>query len=67
MNPSAYWIDHNGALLRAGSPVLTAGNRGFRYGDGLFETMLVQNGRIRLGERPANIGFVLRGIADEAR
>ena len=48
MNSSADWIDHNGALLRAESPILTAGNRGFRYGDGLFETLLVQNGRIRL-------------------
>jgi branched-chain amino acid aminotransferase len=42
------WIDHNGIFLRAGSPVLTASNRGFRYGDGLFETILVKEGRIRL-------------------
>lgn len=48
MNPSADWIDHNGVLLRTGSPILTAGNRGFRYGDGLFETLLVRNGHIRL-------------------
>jgi branched-chain amino acid aminotransferase len=51
VNPSAEWIDHNGVLLRTGSPVLTAGNRGFRYGDGLFETLLVRNGRIRLRDR----------------
>lgn len=48
MNPSADWIDHNGVLFRTDSPVITAGNRGFRYGDGLFETLLVRNGRIRL-------------------
>ncbi|GGB22663.1 aminotransferase class IV [Puia dinghuensis] len=48
MNTSTAWINHNGAFLHAGSPVLTAGNRGFRYGDGLFETLLVKNGRIRL-------------------
>jgi len=46
---STDWINHNGALVRSGTPVLTAGNRGFRYGDGLFETLLVKNGRIRLG------------------
>lgn len=50
MKPPQDWINHNGVLLPAGTPVLTAGNRGFRYGDGLFETMLVQNGRIRLQE-----------------
>jgi branched-chain amino acid aminotransferase len=48
VKPPADWINHNGALHRAGEPILTAGNRGFRYGDGLFETLLVQNGRIRL-------------------
>jgi len=44
------WINHNGAWLPAGSPVLRAGNRGFRYGDGLFETLLVLDGRIRLND-----------------
>lgn len=48
MKPSPDWINHNGVLLPSGEPVLTAGNRGFRYGDGLFETILVQNGHIRL-------------------
>src|SRR5258708_28383085 len=42
--------NYNGILYPAGQPVLTADNRGFRYGDGLFETMFVQKGRIRLGE-----------------
>ncbi|HLZ87449.1 MAG TPA: aminotransferase class IV [Puia sp.] len=48
MNPSADWINHNGVFLPAGTPVLTAGNRGFRYGDGLFETLLIKKGQIRL-------------------
>jgi branched-chain amino acid aminotransferase len=46
----AAWIDHNGVLLPAGSPILKAPNRGFHYGDGLFETLLVRDGRIRLRE-----------------
>ena len=48
VNFPAVWIDHNGDLLPAGSPILKAPNRGFHYGDGLFETLLVNNGRIRL-------------------
>jgi branched-chain amino acid aminotransferase len=43
-------LSYNGIFYPSGQPLLTAGNRGFRYGDGLFETMFVQNGRIRLGE-----------------
>ena len=41
-------INFNGVLQPAGHPLLTADNRGFRYGDGLFETMFVHNGQIRL-------------------
>jgi branched-chain amino acid aminotransferase len=48
VNSPADWIDHNGALLPAGNLILKAGNRGFRYADGLFETLLVRNERIRL-------------------
>ncbi len=47
-DPSSVWINYNGEYYRAGSPVLTVSNRGLRYGDGIFETLLVQNGRIRL-------------------
>ncbi len=42
-------MSYNGILYPAGQPLLSADNRGFRYGDGLFETMYVQGGRIRLG------------------
>jgi branched-subunit amino acid aminotransferase/4-amino-4-deoxychorismate lyase len=31
-------VCHNGAFLPAEQPLFTAANRGFRYGDGLFET-----------------------------
>jgi branched-chain amino acid aminotransferase len=38
----------NGKLLPADEPALMADNRGYRYGDGLFETMKIINGRIIL-------------------
>jgi branched-chain amino acid aminotransferase len=41
-------MNFDGTVLPAGQSILTADNRGFRYGDGLFETMLVGVGRIRL-------------------
>jgi len=49
VSSSATWINHNGALLPAGNGILKASNRGFHYGDGLFETLMARNGRIRLG------------------
>jgi branched-chain amino acid aminotransferase len=49
-DPSSDWIIHDGEYCQAGVPILKAGNRGLRYGDGLFETLLVQNGRIRLSD-----------------
>lgn len=38
----------NGKLLPADEAALPADNRGYRYGDGLFETLKVVNGRIAL-------------------
>ena len=38
----------NGKLLPANVPVLMADNRGYRYGDGLFETMKMIQGKIIL-------------------
>lgn len=42
------YIHFNGKILPADDPLVAAGNRGLRYGDGLFETMRVVNGRIVL-------------------
>jgi len=44
------FINFNGELLPSGTAILTADNRGFRYGDGLFETMRVAEGRLYLGQ-----------------
>jgi branched-chain amino acid aminotransferase len=41
-------MNFNGAILPVGQGILTADNRGFRYGEGLFETMLAIEGRVRL-------------------
>ena len=40
----------NGRLMPADRAGVPAGSRAFRYGYGLFETMLVRDGRIRLAE-----------------
>lgn len=41
-------ISLNGRIIEGNLPVLTLDNRAFRYGDGLFETMKVVQGRIAL-------------------
>lgn len=40
----------NGKILPADQPVLRADNRGYRYGDGVFETMKMISGRIPLAD-----------------
>ena len=44
-------IRFDGKWLEAGSPLVTADNRGLRYGDGVFETLRVDRGRLPLGSR----------------
>jgi len=39
------WVDLNGTLHPADSPVLRLDNRAFHFGDGLFESIRVINGR----------------------
>jgi branched-chain amino acid aminotransferase len=49
LNKSAEFINFNGSILPADQALLSSDNRSFRYGDGLFETMLVREGAVRLG------------------
>jgi len=42
------FLFYNDQWLPENQPLITAGNRGFRFGDGLFETLCVVNGAIRL-------------------
>ena len=49
MNSTSLWINYNGNFLLSGAPFLDTGSRAFRYGDGLFETLLVENSQLLLG------------------
>lgn len=44
---SHLFLNYNGTILSDNTPLFTAHDRAFRYGDGLFETLLWQNGEIR--------------------
>jgi branched-chain amino acid aminotransferase len=42
------WLCSNGSFYPADLPLLTSSNRSFRYGDGVFETIKLLNGKILL-------------------
>ncbi|MBI1782040.1 MAG: aminotransferase class IV [Sphingobacteriales bacterium] len=44
------FYNYNGKICEAGDFFISPDNRGFRYGDGLFETMVVTDGKIRLAD-----------------
>jgi branched-chain amino acid aminotransferase len=44
------YINLNGKIIRSDQPVVHANNRGFRYGDGIFETIRVKEGHIILAD-----------------
>src|SRR5690606_3956568 len=41
------YFNFNGELIVENKEILSVGNRSFRYGDALFETMLWKDGKIR--------------------
>lgn len=45
-----HYINYNGTIVPGDMAILNADNRGFRYGDGIFETMLYKDGEIRFLE-----------------
>jgi len=44
------WLNYNGNIQDAAMPLIGAGNRGFRYGEGIFETMRMTDRTIPLLE-----------------
>lgn len=49
-----HYILHNDEFILSKDPVLSADNRAFKYGDGLFETMRMCNGKLRFPEQHAD-------------
>lgn len=47
---SLEYINFNGEIVPTQQPVLTVSNRGFRYGDGLFESMRYMKGELKFAE-----------------
>ena len=48
------FINFNGAVVPADQAVMTVSNRGFRYGDGLFESMRWMKGELKFAELHAD-------------
>jgi len=44
--PTPHFLWYNGAYVRNDKPMIGANNRGFRYGDGCFETMKIVRGKL---------------------
>jgi branched-chain amino acid aminotransferase len=44
------FFSYNGKFYRQGTPVITPDNRSMKFGDGLFETIKMKNGKLELKE-----------------
>jgi len=51
---SPLFINFNGEILPANSRLVSAGNRAFRYGDGLFESMRMMKGQLKFPDLHAD-------------
>ena len=49
-----HYLLHNNDFFLATDKLLTAQNRGFRYGDGLFESMKMFGGKLQFAEKHAD-------------
>src|SRR3954463_12962639 len=47
-------INFNGDIIPANSQLLTIANRGFKYGDGLFESMRLMKGQLKFADQHAD-------------
>lgn len=47
---SKQFINFNGAIIPADQEILTASNRGFKFGDGLFESMRLMKGEVKFAD-----------------
>ncbi|MGB0933766.1 MAG: aminotransferase class IV [Lishizhenia sp.] len=43
---STSYINNNGEILENNGATIIAGNRGYLYGDGIFESIRIKNGRV---------------------
>lgn len=48
------FINFNGEYFPQNTPLLNIGNRGFKYGDGLFESMRLMKGKLKFAELHAD-------------
>nr|WP_294871140.1 aminotransferase class IV [uncultured Pedobacter sp.] len=48
------YILHNDEFILKNQPIITADNRSFRYGDGLFESMRMSGGKLKFAELHAD-------------
>jgi branched-chain amino acid aminotransferase len=48
LHPMNNWLFYNGEVIPADTPIISANNRGLRFGDGLFETIKVVKGEMPL-------------------
>lgn len=48
------YIIHNDEFVAINHPILKAGNRGFKFGDGLFETMRMNKGKLQFADLHAD-------------